>query len=149
MARQCPRGRPGVAEGRLHRDAPGAPHLALPPASTSGVQALEHPQRAQQVPEARRHIRVLGGGRSQAGRPPRSPRGGSRRRFYLVELVEGAEASVSPKVATAEATGAGRRGQVAVVAIRSHRRERESRGRGERLRRVWVGLTDPGPGRLG
>jgi hypothetical protein len=33
MARQCPRGRPGAAEGGLHRDAPGAPHLALPPAS--------------------------------------------------------------------------------------------------------------------
>jgi hypothetical protein len=64
MARQCPRGRPGAAEGRLHRDAPGAPHLALPPASTSGEQALEHPQRAQQAPEARRRIGVLGGGRS-------------------------------------------------------------------------------------
>jgi hypothetical protein len=79
MARQCPRGRPGAAEGRLHHDVPGAPHLALPPASTSGAQALEHPQHAQQVPEARRRIEKLGGGRSRGERPPRSPQGGSGR----------------------------------------------------------------------
>jgi hypothetical protein len=36
----------------------------------------------------------------------------------LVELVEGAEVSVSPKVATVEATRVGRRGQAA-AAIRS------------------------------
>jgi hypothetical protein len=44
MARQCPCGRPGAAEGRLHQDAPGAPHLALPPASTH---------------EKRKHLSVL------------------------------------------------------------------------------------------
>jgi hypothetical protein len=49
MARQCPRGRPDATEGRLHRGAPGEPHLALPPASTSVAQALEHPQHAQQA----------------------------------------------------------------------------------------------------
>jgi hypothetical protein len=42
MARQCPRGRPGAAEGRLHCGAPGAPHLALPPAKARVAQALEH-----------------------------------------------------------------------------------------------------------
>jgi hypothetical protein len=47
MARQCPRGRPGAAEGRLHRDAPGAPHLVLPPAKARVAQALEHAQHAQ------------------------------------------------------------------------------------------------------
>jgi hypothetical protein len=61
MARQCPRGRPGAAEGRLHRGAPGSPHLALPPAKARVAQALEH---AQQAPEARHRIGVLGGGRS-------------------------------------------------------------------------------------
>jgi hypothetical protein len=36
----------------------------------------------------------------------------------LVELVEGAEESILPKVAAAEATGVGRRSQAAVAAIR-------------------------------
>jgi hypothetical protein len=108
-ARPTRRGR-----GETSRGAPGAPHLALPPAKARVAQALEH---AQQAPEARFCIRVLGGGRSWAGRPPRSPRGGSRRRFLLVELVEGAVAGVSPKVATAEAIGVGRRGQATAAVI--------------------------------
>jgi hypothetical protein len=44
MARQCLRGRPGAAEGRLHRGAPGAPHLALPLVKAREAQAHEHAQ---------------------------------------------------------------------------------------------------------
>jgi hypothetical protein len=127
MARQCPRGRPCAAEGRLHRDAPGAPHLALPPAKARVAQALEHAQHAQQSPAARHLIGELGGGRSRGGRPPRSPRGGSGRRFHSVELVEGAEASVPPKEATT------RPPELAGEARRRRRRSRSPEGsRGER-----------------
>jgi hypothetical protein len=68
MARQCLRGRPGVAEGRLHPDAPGAPHLALPPANVHADQALEHALQAQQSPAARHLIGELGGGRFPSGK---------------------------------------------------------------------------------
>jgi hypothetical protein len=147
MARQCPHGRPGAAEGRLHRDAPGAPHLALPPAKAHAAQALEHAQHAQQSPAARHLIGELGGGRSQEGRPPRSPREGSGQRFHSVELVEGAEASVLPKVATAEATEVGWRGQATAAAIQIARgiEGRERRANGAGLGR----LTDPDPSRVG
>jgi hypothetical protein len=147
MARQCPRGRPGAAEGRLHRDAPGAPHLALPPAKARVAQALEHAQHAQQSPAAKHLISELGGGRSRGGRPPRSPRGGSGRRFHSVELVGGAEASISPKVAMAEATGVGRRGQATAAAIQIAKGivERERRASRAGLGR----LTDPDPSRVG
>jgi hypothetical protein len=64
-----------------------------------------------------------------------------------VELVEGAVASVSPKVATAEATGVGRSGQAIAAAIQIARgiegRERWANGAG-------LGqLTDPDPSRVG
>jgi hypothetical protein len=64
-----------------------------------------------------------------------------------VELVEGAVASVSPKVATAEATGVGRSGQVAAMAIQITRgiKGREMRANGAGLGR----LTDPDPSRVG
>jgi hypothetical protein len=48
MARQCPRGQPGATEGRLHRNTPGAPPLALPPTWARVAQALELARHAQQ-----------------------------------------------------------------------------------------------------
>jgi hypothetical protein len=64
----------------------------------------------------------------------------------LVELVGGAEASDSPKVAAAMVTGGGRSGQATAAAIQfASGLERE------RVRRVglgWVGLTDPDPSQL-
>jgi hypothetical protein len=55
-----------------------------------------------------------------------------------VELVGVAEASVSPKVATVEATGVGRRGQ-AMAAVIQIARGIEERERGERVGLDWVG----------
>jgi hypothetical protein len=83
--------------------------------------------------------------KSRAGSSHGSPRRGGGRRSDLVEVEEGARASISPKVATAMATRVGRRGQATAAAIQSPARSR----RGEGPRQVWVGLTDPGPGRLG
>jgi hypothetical protein len=64
----------------------------------------------------------------------------------LVEQVEGAEENISPKVAAAEVTGVGRRGQAVAAAIRVTReikgRERSARGAG--LGRV----NDPDPSRV-
>jgi hypothetical protein len=64
----------------------------------------------------------------------------------LVELVEGAVGSDSPKVATVMATGDGRSGQAtaAVIQIASEL-ERES---GERVRAGLGRLIDPDPSRL-
>jgi hypothetical protein len=64
-----------------------------------------------------------------------------------VELVEGAEASVPPKEATAEATGVGRRGQATAAAIQIARGNegRERRASGAGLGR----LTDSDPSRVG
>jgi hypothetical protein len=56
----------------------------------------------------------------------------------LVEIEEGAVASVSPKVATAEATGVGRCGQATAAAIQIARGIDE-RERGERMGLGWVG----------
>jgi hypothetical protein len=61
----------------------------------------------------------------------------------LVELVEGAEGSVSPLVATAMVAGDGRNGRATAEAIQIARvdgGEREGR-----LGLGWVGLTDPDP----
>jgi hypothetical protein len=55
----------------------------------------------------------------------------------LVELVEGAEESISPKVPAAVATGVGRRSQAAAAAIRVAR-EIEGRERGVREGLGWV-----------
>jgi hypothetical protein len=63
-----------------------------------------------------------------------------------VELVEGAVASISPKVVTTEATGDGRSGQATAAAIQiASELERE---RGERVRAGLGRLTDPDPSRL-
>jgi hypothetical protein len=107
------------ARGCLGKSSP-SPHwehhtLMLPPASTHEAQA---PEQAQQAPARRGTAsRVLGDGRSRGERPPRSPRRGGGWRFHLVEMEEGAEESISPKVAMAEATGVGRRGQAVAAAI--------------------------------
>jgi formylmethanofuran:tetrahydromethanopterin formyltransferase len=64
----------------------------------------------------------------------------------LVEIEEDAGASVSPKVAMAEATEDGRSGQATAVAIQiASELERE---RGERVRAGLGRLTDPDPSRL-
>jgi hypothetical protein len=65
-----------------------------------------------------------------------------------VEVEEDVGASVSPKVATAEATGAGRNRQAAVVAIQIARGIDE-RERGERVGAGLGRLTDTDPSRVG
>jgi hypothetical protein len=62
--------------------------------------------------------------------------------------VEGAEASDSPKVATAMATGDGRSRQVAAAAIQFARGTTSERERGQ-MGLGWVGLTDPDPSQVG
>jgi hypothetical protein len=65
----------------------------------------------------------------------------------LVEVEEGTEAGVSPKVATAVVTGVGRGRQAMAVAIQI-----ASGIKGERGERVGAGLgrlTDPEPNRVG
>jgi hypothetical protein len=112
-ARAADQARPREVFTELHRE-----HhtLALPPAFTHEAQTLEQ---AQQAPAQRGTAsEVFRGGRSREERSTRSPRRGGDRRFRLVEMVEGAEASVSPKVATAETTGVGQRSQAAAAVIR-------------------------------
>jgi hypothetical protein len=64
----------------------------------------------------------------------------------LVGLVEGAVASILPKVATAEATGDDRSGQAAAAIQIASGIERE---RGKRVRAGLGRLTDPDPSRVG
>jgi hypothetical protein len=62
----------------------------------------------------------LSGGRgvkSRAGSSHGSPRRGGGRRNYLVEVEEATAASISPKVAAAKVTGAGRNRQAKAAAI--------------------------------
>jgi hypothetical protein len=127
---------------------PGASHLDASTSEHRETQAPEQAQVAQQAPAWRGTASgVLGDGRSQGKRSPRSPRTGGGRRFHLVELVGGAGASDSPKVVTAMATGVGQRGQTTAAVIQIARgfdkRERGRMGLG------WVGLTDPDPSRVG
>jgi hypothetical protein len=66
----------------------------------------------------------------------------------LVELVEGAEASVSPQLAMAEATGVGRGRQATAAAIQI---ASGIEGRERRASGGWAGSVDrprPEPGRL-
>jgi hypothetical protein len=56
----------------------------------------------------------------------------------LVEVVEDAGASVSPKVAVAELAGVGRNGRVTAAAIQIARGI-DGRERGERVGLGWVG----------
>jgi hypothetical protein len=125
---------PGKVFTKLHRE-----HhtLTLPPANTREAQA---PEQAQQAPARRGTASgVLGGGRSRGERPPRSPRRGGGRRFHLVEMEEGAEKSISPKVAAAKTTGVGRRGQAAAAAIQL---SPESRGEREESEGGWARSVD-------
>jgi hypothetical protein len=124
---------------------PGAPQSALPPACTHiEVLSKKHSRRQGR---SRRGVEIGGepDAKTRAGSGHGSPRRGGDQRNGLVEVEEGTGASISPKVATAMATGVGRRGQATAAAIQSPARSR----RGERPRQVWVGLTDPGPDRLG
>jgi hypothetical protein len=119
------------ARGYLGKSSPSTHQehhtLALPSASTHEAQA---PEQAQQTPARQSTASgVLGGGRSRGERPPRSPRRGGGRRFHLVEMEEGAEESILPKVAAAKTTGVGRRGQVAAAVIQlSQESSRGERG---------------------
>jgi hypothetical protein len=70
MARQCPRGRPGAAEGRLHRGAPGAPHLALPPAKAREAQAHEHAQQLSKLQRRGTAQECSGAADLERGGPP-------------------------------------------------------------------------------
>jgi hypothetical protein len=152
MARQCPRDRPGAAEGGLHRVAPWAPHLGVSTGERSRSSSTWACSAAQQAPAAKHRIRVLGGGRSRERRATRSPRRGSGRRFHLVELVEGVEEIISPKVAATEVTGVGWGSQAAATAIRvagcesrGERSEAEAGlGRFDRPRSWPVGLDPAG-----
>jgi hypothetical protein len=86
--------------------------------------------------------------KSRAGSSYGSPRRGGGRRNYLVEVGEGTEASISPKVATVEVAGVGRNGQ-ATAAVKQI--ARGSEGRRRRARGGWAGSVDrprPEPGRL-
>jgi hypothetical protein len=67
---------------------------------------------------------MLGGDRSWGEGPIRSPQVESGRRNLLVELVEGAAASILPKVASALVAGIGRNGQATAAAIQSPEGER-------------------------
>jgi hypothetical protein len=97
MAGQCLRGQPEAAWGGLHQVAPASLHQA------------QAPELAPQAPARWGTVAgVLSGDRSWGGGPVRSPQLGHGRRNHLVELVEGAEGSDSPMVATAMVTGAGR-----------------------------------------
>jgi hypothetical protein len=69
------------------------------------------------------------------GNITRSPRRGGGRQNLLVDLVEGAAASISPKVASALVAGIGRNGQTIAAVIQSLEGERRG-GRG----RVRAGL---------
>jgi hypothetical protein len=125
MAGQCLRGRPEAAQGWLHR-------------TLTGSTTSRHFHR--RVLKQRKHQRLRskhrrgGSAKHQTGddwrrqiprgRTTRSPRGGGARRFHPVEMVEGARAHVSPKVATTEVTGAGRRGKAAAAANQSRQWDR-------------------------
>jgi hypothetical protein len=64
----------------------------------------------------------------------------------LEELVEGAGADISPKVASAMVAGGGRNGRAMAEAIQiASGLEREGRWR---LGLGWVSLTDPDPSQL-
>jgi hypothetical protein len=110
--RAADQARPREVFTELHRE-----HhtLALPPANAREAQALEHAQHLSKLQRRGTASGVLGGGRFREGRSTRSPRRGGSQRFRLVELVEGAEVSISPKVAAAEATGVGRSSQAAAA----------------------------------
>jgi hypothetical protein len=151
MAGQCLRGQPEAVWGGLHQDAPASSHQA------------QAPELAQQAPaQWGTAAGVLSGNRSWGEGPIRSPQVGSGRRNHLVELVAGAVASDSPKVATAIATGDGRSGRAMAAANQIARGTTRERGRAngaglgrfDRPRPEPVGLAEPGgpdgpAGRLG
>jgi hypothetical protein len=84
--------------------------------------------------------------KSRAGSSHGSPRSRGGHRNSLVGIEEDAGASISPKMATAEATLDGRSGQATAAAIQiANELERE---RGERVRAGLGQLTNPDPSRL-
>jgi hypothetical protein len=108
---------------------PGAPHLALPPACNHTKISLgEAPLASEREAGEDWSSVVAEGVKSRAGSSHGSPRRGGGQRNYLVEVEEGAAASISPKVATAKVTGAGRNRQATAAAnqiARGTTRERE------------------------
>jgi hypothetical protein len=148
MAGQCPRGRLDATRGGLHRGTTGS---TAPGASTGVHTHQDLFEEAPQVSERSQRGIELSGGRevkSQAGSSHGSPRRRAGRRNYLVEVEEGTEASISPKVAMAEVAGVGRNGQVMATA---NQIARGSEGRRRRASGGWAGSVDrprPEPGRL-
>jgi hypothetical protein len=140
MAGQCLRGQPEAAWGRLHQGAPASSHQA------------QAPEPAHQAPDRwGTAAAVLGDDRSWGEGPIQSPQVESGRRNHLVELVEEAAASDSPKVATAMAAGGGRSGKAAAVmqiarGTTSGREEATGAGLGrfDRPRPEPADLAEPG-----
>jgi hypothetical protein len=133
MAGQCLRGQPEAAWGSLHQVAPAGSHEA---------QAPEH---ALLAPAARHLIGELGGGRSRGGKitpissgrmRPAIPLGGAGRGRGGECFAQGGD-------------GGGHRSWLERQGGGGEPESLERSRRGERPRQVWVGLTDPGPGRLG
>jgi hypothetical protein len=140
--------RPGATRGGLHRGTTGS----TAPGASTGVRT--HQDLLEEAPQAsersRRGIGLSGGRevKSRAGSSHGSPRRGGGRRNYLVEVEEGTEASISPKVATVEVTGAGRNRQATAAAIQIARRI-DGRERGERVGAGLGRWTDPDLSRVG
>jgi hypothetical protein len=76
-----------------------------------------------------------------------SPRRGGGRQNYSVEVEEGTAVSISPKVAAAKVTGAGRNRQAKAAAIQIARGI-VGEEVGERVG-GWAGSVDPDPSRVG
>jgi hypothetical protein len=147
IAGQCLRGRPEAARGWLHRALTGS---TTPRRFHRRVLVQLKHQRLLSKHRTWRNTKpeAIGGGRFQGGTPSRSPRRGGGRQFHLVELVGGAGASDSPKVATAMVAGVGRNGQAMAAAIQITRGV-DGRQGGERVGLGWVGLTNPDPNQVG
>jgi hypothetical protein len=113
--------------------------------SLTVVPSKEHSRRQGR---SRRGVEIGGESdvKSQAGSGHGSSRRGGGRRISLVEVEEGAGASISPKAASAMVVGGGRNGRATAEAIQiASELEREREGR---VGLGWVGLTDPDPSQL-
>jgi hypothetical protein len=130
---------------------PGAPHSALPPVCTHTTTiSVMHSVRQEEV---QRSDELEGdrAAKTRVGSSHGSSRRGSGRRICSVEEEEGAEWSISPKVAAAEFAG-GSRNHRATARRLGFCGSQSSGVRGERSEQShvgWVGLTDPDLGLFG
>jgi hypothetical protein len=129
MAGQCPRGRLDATRGSLHRGTTGSTASGASTGVQSHQDSLGEAPRASEREAGEDWSSVVAEGvKSRAGSGHGSPRRGGGQQNYLVEVEEGAAASISPKVATAKVTGAGRNRQATAAAnqiARGTTRERE------------------------